>query len=67
MEAEWPVIGTMYRYWSAHQELASTDPQEAARKYGDPWVLTSQELMRLDMTEELIYAIASRAQRSGLI
>lgn len=61
------VIGTMYRYWRAHQDLASTDVQEAAAKYGDPWGLTSQELMRLGMTEELIYAIASRAQRSGLI
>jgi hypothetical protein len=61
------VIGTMYRYWRAHQDLASTDPQEAARKYGDPWGLASQELMRRGMKEELIYSIASRAQRSGLI
>jgi hypothetical protein len=61
------VIGTMYKNWRAHQDLASTDAQEAARKYGDPWGLTSQELMRLGMKEELIYTIASRAQRSGLI
>jgi hypothetical protein len=61
------VIGTIYKMWAAHQALAATDPAEASKRYGDPWGLALQELMRLGMKEELISAVASRAQRSGLI
>jgi hypothetical protein len=61
------VIGTMYKYWKAHQDLAATDQQQAATKYGDPWGLTLQDATNIGMSEDDISTAASRAQRSGLL
>jgi hypothetical protein len=60
------VIGAVYKVWAEHQDLAATNPTEAA-KYADPWVLAMRELTSEGMTEELVAGTAARAQRSGLI
>ena len=43
----------VYKVWAEHQDLAATNPMEAA-KYTDPWVLALRKLTTQGMAEELV-------------
>jgi hypothetical protein len=59
------IVGTIFRMWTQQQQELGMNPN--AVHLVDPWAATQRHLSEQGMNSDLVWASATRAQRSGLI